>query len=232
MLLLVKEPKLNLVTVDFSLNSPGICVWQSDTNEYHFISYIKAGSGTKAEQKRQEEISTFSDVTLVHQPDWKSSVGDYSKNEFAKIKRYIQTADDIINLILDITGTNKDYHIAFEGTSYGSKMGTNNIIDMAAGAAILKEQMISKLEVKNLLTVAPTTIKKHAGKGNMNKAALWMAFLNNVCESPELASSTLYKYCVSEIGEVKKVPKPFDDLVDAWFLNHYLRTQLGENLPD
>ncbi len=223
---------MNLVTVDFSLNSPGICIWQSSTNRYHFISYLKPNSGTKAEQRRQEDIEQFSDVTLIHQPDWKASVGDYSKNEFAKIIRYKTTADHLIKLITGITQTTEDYHIAFEGSSYGSKMGTNNIIDMAAGAAILKEQMISKLEVKNLLTVAPTTIKKHAGKGNMNKAALWTAFLNNVCESPELALSNLYKYCVSEIGEVKKVPKPFDDLVDAWFLNHYLRAQLGENLPD
>ncbi len=223
---------MNLVTVDFSLNSPGICIWQSDTNRYHFISYLKPNSGTKAEQRRQEEIEAFSDVSLIHQPDWKASVGDYSKNEFAKIIRYKTTAEHLIKLITGITQTTEDYHIAFEGSSYGSKMGTNNIIDMAAGAAILKEQMISKLEVKNLLTVAPTTIKKHAGKGNMNKAALWMAFLNNVCESPELANSPLYKYCVSEIGEVKKVPKPFDDLVDAWFLNHYLAAKLGENLPD
>ena len=232
MLQWVKESKLNLVTVDFSLNSPGICIWQSDTNRYHFISYLKPNSGTKAEQRRQEEIETFSDVSLIHQPDWKASVGDYSKNEFAKIIRYKTTAEHLIKLITGITQTTEDDHIAFEGSSYGSKMGTNNIIDMAAGAAILKEQMISKLEVKNLLTVAPTTIKKHAGKGNMNKAALWMAFLNNVCESPELANSPLYKYCVSEIGEVKKVPKPFDDLVDAWFLNHYLAAKLGENLPD
>ena len=232
MLQWVKESKLNLVTVDFSLNSPGICIWQSDTNRYHFISYLKPNSGTKAEQRRQEEIEQFPDVSLIHQPDWKASVGDYSKNEFAKIIRYKTTAEHLIKLITGITQTTEDYHIAFEGSSYGSKMGTNNIIDMAAGAAILKEQMISKLEVKNLLTVAPTTIKKHAGKGNMNKAALWMAFLNNVCESPELANSPLYKYCVSEIGEVKKVPKPFDDLVDAWFLNHYLAAKLGENLPD
>ena len=223
---------MNLVTVDFSLNSPGICIWQSNTNRYHFISYLKPNSGTKAEQRRQEEIDTFADVSLIDQPDWKASVGDYSKNEFAKIIRYKTTAEHLIKLITGITQTTEDYHIAFEGSSYGSKMGTNNIIDMAAGAAILKEQMISKLEVKNLLTVAPTTIKKHAGKGNMNKAALWMAFLNNVCESPELANSPLYKYCVSEIGEVKKVPKPFDDLVDAWFLNHYLAAKLGENLPD
>ena len=223
---------MNLVTVGFSLNSPGICIWQSSTNRYHFISYLKPGTGTKAEQRRQEEIDTFSDVSLINQPDWKASLGDYSKNEFAKIIRYKTTADHLIRLITGITQTKEDYYIAFEGSSYGSKMGTNNIIDMAAGAAILKEQMISKLDVRKLLTVAPTTIKKHAGKGNMNKAALWTAFLNNVCESPELAQSPLYKYCVSEIGEVKKVPKPFDDLVDAWFLNHYLLSQLGENLPD
>jgi len=228
----VKESNLNLVTVDFSLNSPGICIWQSSTNRYHFISYLKPGTGTKAEQRRQEEIDTFPDVSLIDQPDWKASLGDYSKNEFAKIIRYKTTADHLIRLITGITQTKEDYYIAFEGSSYGSKMGTNNIIDMAAGAAILKEQMISKLDVRKLLTVAPTTIKKHAGKGNMNKAALWTAFLNNVCESPELAQSPLYKYCVSEIGEVKKVPKPFDDLVDAWFLNHYLLSQLGENLPD
>ena len=223
---------MNLVTVDFSLNSPGICIWTSDKNEYHFISYLKVGTGTKAEQRRQEEISTFSDVTLFHQPDWKTKFGDYSKNEFAKIKRYREMASDLISEIVNIVGTTKDYYIAFEGSSYGSKMGTNNIIDMAAGAAILKNQMMELLCVEEILTVAPTTIKKHAGKGNMNKAALWTAFLNNVCESPELANSPLFKYCVSEIGEVKKVPKPFDDLVDAWFLNHYLLQQLGENLPD
>ena len=233
MLQWVKESKLNLVTVDFSLNSPGICIWQSDTNRYHFISYLKPNSGTKAEQRRQEEIEQFPDVSLIHQPDWKASVGDYSKNEFAKIIRYKTTAEHLIKLITGITQTTEDYHIAFEGSSYGSKMGTNNIIDMAAGAAILKEQMISKLEVKNLLTVAPTTIKKHAGKGNMNKLALWVAFLNNIVDSPELAKTSLFKYCVNDIGdEVKKVPKPFDDLVDAWFLNHYLLQQLGENLPD
>ena len=145
MLQWVKDSNLNLVTVDFSLNSPGICIWTSDKNEYHFVSYLKANTGTKAEQKRQEEISTFSDVTLFHQPDWKTKFGDYSKNEFAKIKRYREMATELVSEIVNIIGTTKDYYIAFEGSSYGSKMGTNNIIDMAAGAAILKTQMMDTL---------------------------------------------------------------------------------------
>ena len=222
---------MNYVSVDFSLNSPGICIFNTESNTHHYISYVKPGLGTKKEQKLQEDISLLSDVTLVYQPDWKTTFGDYSKNELAKVRRYMATADQIINIILGITKTKNDYIIAFEGTSYGSKMGTNNIIDMAAGAAILKERMMSELDVRNILTVAPTTIKKHAGKGNMNKAALWLAFLNNVLENQELAKSPFYKYCVSEIGEVTKVPKPFDDLVDAWFLNHYLKTQLEAEMP-
>ena len=103
-------------------------------------------------------------------------------------------------------------------------MGTNNIIDMAAGAALLKAEMLNQLDVKALETVAPSTIKKHAGKGNMNKTMLWKVFIDNNIKDQKLASSKLFNYCVDEIGEVSKIPKPFDDLVDAFFLNSLLQT--------
>ncbi len=212
---------MNYVSVDFSLNSPGICIFNTESNTHHYISYVKPGLGTKKEQKLQEDISLLSDVTLVYQQDWKTTFGDYSKNELAKVRRYMATADQIINIILGITKTKNDYIIAFEGTSYGSKMGTNNIIDMAAGAAILKEQMISQLHVKDILTVAPTTIKKFAGKGNMNKLQLFEAYQQNVNDDPILAQSPLHSMVKNlEIG--KKIPKPLDDLVDAYFLVSYV----------
>lgn len=212
---------MNYVSVDFSLNSPGICIFNTESNTHHYISYVKPGLGTKKEQKLQEDISLLSDVTLVYQQDWKTTFGDYSKNELAKVRRYMATADQIINIILGITKTKNDYIIAFEGTSYGSKMGTNNIIDMAAGAAILKEQMISQLHVKDILTVAPTTIKKFAGKGNMNKLQLFEAYQQNVNDDPILARSPLHSM-VKDLEIGKKIPKPLDDLVDAYFLVTYV----------
>lgn len=211
------------VAVDFSLNSPGICIYDDSTNEYHFVSYIKRGQGTKKEQKKQEEIALLEDTTLIYQPDWDKS-DDYSSAEIAKVRRYAKTAQDIINIILGITHTKQNYVIGFEGTSFGSKMGTNNIIDMAAGAALLKAEMLSQLDVKVLETVAPSTIKKHAGKGNMNKTMLWKVFIDNNIEDKKLENSKLFDYCVNEIGEVSKIPKPFDDLVDAFFLNSLLQT--------
>ena len=129
----------------------------------------------------------------------------------------------MINAI-EIAGDDSPFVIAFEGSSYGSSSGTNNIIDMAAGAAILKMELMSRLKVLDMMTIAPSTIKKHAGKGNMKKDELWVKFLDNVLNDSVLENQSLLGFCKTNIGETKKVPKPLDDLVDAYFLNHLART--------
>lgn len=207
---------MNFVAVDFSLNSPGICIYNDKSKKYHFISYIKPKTGTKQEQKFQEELGMLKDVTLIHQPDFTKEEG-YSDGELAKIKRYDRMADEIINLIMQNSFVGDGFTIAFEGTSYGSKMGTNNMIDMAAGAAILKLKMLKALKPGDLLTIAPTAIKKFAGKGNMNKLQLFSAFQANTIQDEILAKSDFYKL-VSALECGSKIPKPLDDLVDAFFL--------------
>jgi len=156
------------------------------------------------------------DVTLIHQPDFTKEEG-YSDGELAKVKRYDRMADEIINLIMQNSFEGDGFTIAFEGTSYGSKMGTNNMIDMAAGAAILKLKMLKALKPEDLLTIAPTAIKKFAGKGNMNKLQLFSAFQANTIQDQVLAKSDFYKL-VSALECGSKIPKPLDDLVDAFFL--------------
>lgn len=207
---------MNYLAVDFSLNSPGVCLYNDKSKKYHFIAYMKPGTGTKKDQKLQEEMSLLKDVTLVSQPDF-SKEEEFSSVELAKIKRYDRMADDIINLVLQDSFEGDGFTIAFEGTSYGSKMGTNNMIDMAAGAAILKLKLLKTLMPEDLMTVAPTTIKKFAGKGNMNKSQLFEVFFNNGIGDENLEKSPFYEWIKSQdFG--KKIPKPIDDLVDAFFL--------------
>ena len=81
----VKDSNMNFITIDFSLNSPGICVFNSNTEQYHFISYLKR-TGTKKAIKMQEDLALMKGVTLIFQPDWETHV-DYSSVELAKIKR-------------------------------------------------------------------------------------------------------------------------------------------------
>ena len=208
---------MNFIAVDFSLNSPGICIYNDKSKRYHFIAYLKPGTGTKKEQKLQEEMSMLKDVTLIYQPDFSKEEEAFSSAELTKIKRYDKMADDIINLILQESFQGDSFTIAFEGTSYGSKMGTNNVIDMAAGAAVLKLKLLKSLQPEDLATIAPTSIKKFAGKGNMNKSQLFESFIENRIEDKCLAKSPFYKWILeNEFGG--KIPKPIDDLVDAFFL--------------
>lgn len=207
---------MNFVSIDFSLNSPGICLYNDKSKKYHFIAYMKPGTGTKKEQSLQEDMSLLKDVTLVYQPDF-TKESEFSSGELAKVKRYDRMADDIINLILQNSFEGDGFTIAFEGTSYGSKMGTNNMIDMAAGAAILKLKLLKTLKPEDIMTVAPTTIKKFAGKGNMNKQQLFESFIENRIEDKSLETSELFKW-IGENEFGKKIPKPIDDLVDAFFL--------------
>lgn len=215
---------MNYVAVDFSLNSPGICIYNDKSKKYQFISYIKPKTGTRAEQAFQEDISKLKDVTLIYQPDF--TIGDaYSGQELNKIKRYDRMADDIVNLILQESQQGDGYTIAFEGTSYGSKMGTNNMIDMAAGAAILKLKMLKIFKPEDIQTIAPTTIKKYAGKGNMNKLQLCQSFLENVNGDPFLMKGELFHFVTSTVDSEKKIPKPLDDLIDAYFLSALLASK-------
>jgi len=215
---------VNYVAVDFSLNSPGICIYNDKSKKYQFISYIKQKTGTKAEQAFQEDISKLKDVALIYQPDFTTSDA-YSSQELNKIKRYDKMADDIVNLILQESQQGDGYTIAFEGTSYGSKMGTNNMIDMAAGAAILKLKMLKIFKPEDIQTIAPTTIKKFAGKGNMNKLQLCQAFLDNVNGDPFLMKGELFHFVTNSITIENKIPKPLDDLIDAYFLSALLATK-------
>ena len=90
---------MNFITIDFSLNSPGICVF--DGSSYTFISYLKAKSGTKKEQAIQQDFSKLSGAVLMEQPDF-SGQTEYSSVEFAKIKRYIKTAEDVLEAVAEV----------------------------------------------------------------------------------------------------------------------------------
>jgi hypothetical protein len=210
---LVKSFNLNLVAIDYSINSPGICLLK-DGNP-HYISYIKPKSGTKKEQKLQEEMNLLNDVTLINQPE-----PNVDKQELTRVMRHRTIAEGICELIAEHTNTDEEYKIYFEGSSYGtSRFGTNSLIDLASASSILKSYLIDRFNVTVLEVYAPTTIKKHAGKGNMKKMEMWEKYIND--ESNR--ESGLWNFC-QQFKEDKKIMKPLDDLVDAYFIMSYVRS--------
>ena len=204
---------MNLVAIDYSINSPGICLLKDGVP--HYISYIKPKSGTKKQQALQEEMNLLNDVTLINQPE-----PNVDKQEMTRVLRHRTIAEGVCDLIAEHTNTDEEYKIYFEGSSYGtSRFGTNSLIDLASASSILKSYLIDRFNVTALEVYAPTTIKKHAGKGNMKKMDMWVVYIND--ESNR--ESGLWNFC-QQFKEDKKVMKPLDDLVDAYFLMSYVRS--------
>lgn len=202
---------MNLVAIDFSINSPGICLYKD--GKPHFISFLKPKTGTKKEQKLQEEMAMLDDVTLIYQEE-----PDIKKQELTRVLRHRDISKGVCDIIEEHTDPTQPYAFYFEGSSYGtSRFGTNSLIDLASASSILKSDMIDRFDVKEMEVYAPTTIKKFAGKGNMSKLDMWEAFL---CLET-LNHSELFKFCQQFKGD-KKIMKPLDDLVDAYFLLEYV----------
>lgn len=204
---------MNLVSIDFSINSPGICLYKD--GKPHFISFLKPKTGTKKEQKLQEEMAMLDDVTLIYQQE-----PDITKQELTRVLRHRDISKGVCDIIEEHTDPTQPYAFYFEGSSYGtSRFGTNSLIDLASASSILKSDMIDRFDVKEMEVYAPTTIKKFAGKGNMSKLDMWEAFL---CLKT-LNHSELFKFCQQFKGD-KKIMKPLDDLVDAYYLLEYVNS--------
>lgn len=201
---------MNIVAVDFSINSPGICVLKD--GKPHFIGYLKPKTGTKKDQKLQEEMNLLSDVSIYTQPE-----PNIDKQEMVRVLRHRDIAQGLCDIIAEHTNTEEEYKIFFEGSSYGtSRFGTNSLIDLASASSILKSYLIDRFNVTQLEVYAPTSIKKFAGKGNMSKLQMWEVFL----DKSELKDSSFWKFC-QEFKEAKKLAKPIDDLVDGYFILAY-----------
>lgn len=204
---------MNLVAIDYSINSPGICLLKD--GKPYYISYIKPKTGTKKQRALQEEMNLLDDVTLIEQPE-----PNVDKQELVRVMRHRAIAEGVCDLIAEHTNTDEEYKIYFEGSSYGtSRFGTNSLIDLASASSILKSYLIDRFNVTELEVYAPTTIKKHAGKGNMKKIEMWEKYIND--ESNR--ESGLWNFC-QQFKLDKKIMKPLDDLVDAHFILSYVRS--------
>ena len=214
------------VGIDFSINSPGICIIHED--QCCWISN-SIGPKTKADASYVERIKNCSDVSYIQfETDVSSqeSIDSYSDNEYRKIIRYINRANQIREIIFSTIEQNKysgPIHFGFEGFSYGSN--TNNIIDIAIATGFLKERLIeycSANDIEMTLDVmAPGTIKKHAGSGRYNKKEMYEVFVENRHSDSKLEKSDFWNLSQSIKG-LKKLPKPTDDLIDSYFVANAL----------
>ena len=214
------------IGIDFSLNSPGACIEDSDGN-YHFITFfnyvnrIWDEEGRKIPKAFSAHKELMDNNTLLGFPYNRQVT---SKEFLPRERQKLEDAGNISSLMVGIFSTlfeGDKVSVALEGFSYGSK--GNSFIDIIQYNTFLRKALIDKYSIENLSVFQPSHVKKLAGKGNANKHYMAEAFQNDVLNDKSLRRTKLWKWCQGKDFSTK-IPKPIDDIVDAYFILKALKS--------
>lgn len=209
---------MNLIGIDFSLNSPACCVFTGTC--FSWISLTRAEKSLDSLSKSKEKpyavlpgVPNFELYVL----EKKVLPEDYSLKERVKIDYYLELVDffwDKIKAHCVPTQTT----FAMEGLSFASN--GNALIDISMATALLRERIVKEVGSDKFFVFSPTAIKKFAHKGNAKKDELYQALIDqNLPETNlDVFTRTLKTYQSRWITPSKSVNKPVDDLVDATWI--------------
>jgi hypothetical protein len=217
---------MNLVGIDFSINSPSFCCLKD--NKYIWGSLTRSDRTEESLKKNSKkpfsvlgEMENFRFIFL----DKKELPSDYSERERIKIEYFLEIVDNLWESIAKEM-ENEPFKVAMEGLSFSSN--GNSLVDIAMATALLRERIIKGIGVENFHVFSPTSIKKFAVKGNAKKDELYTALVNLKEEGTNMNELTqiLEKNQSEWITPKKVVNKPVDDVVDATWILLFLKNNL------
>lgn len=184
-----------MIGIDYSLNSPGITIYDSEDDLYHHFfrwnneKYFNKNSNLPFRSGKNIFYPTF------------------EKRITKGIERYRDLALWTSDIILRTKSFERDCIIAFEGISYGSP---GRVAQLAANMGSA-QCYIWGYNFNNIVEVAPNTIKKFAtGNGWAEKIEMISAF--------EAATGV---DLTALFPDYKKDASPISDIVDSYWLCQY-----------
>jgi hypothetical protein len=172
---------------------------------------------------------------------------NYSEGEITKLKDYDKITDDIIDDILDNVDLGKPTKVGIEGYSFSSTAG--DIIDLVTFSTLLRKKLFdrvseditvlspSTLKLESCKLTYPPIIKEIGGKkprqefiwrntigisgGKFTKTDMFLSIVDNN-EIDDFWSKHC-KLSKSDILSVATIPKPYEDVNDAYLIYSILQ---------
>lgn len=168
---------------------------------------------------------------------------NYSDGELIKLKDYDKITSMIISDIQNNIDLSKPTKIGIEGYSYSSDAGA--IIDLVTFSTLLRKKLYDTVST-DITVLSPSTLKLEACKltyppvnegkkkekwvyknsygvsgGSLTKHGMFMCIVDNQNIQDEWVN--LCRILKGDIMSASKVPKPFEDLNDAFLLYQILK---------
>ena len=217
---------MNLVGIDFSINSPSFCCLKD--NNYVWGSLTRSDRTEDSLKKNSKKpffvLGDMENLRFIFL-NKKELPSEYSERERIKIEYFLEIVDNLWEAISNEMG-DEPFKVAMEGLSFSSN--GNSLVDIAMATALLRERIINKIGVENFHVFSPTSIKKFAVKGNAKKDELYYALVDLKEEGTNMNELTqvLAENREEWITPKKVVNKPVDDIVDATWILLFLKNNL------
>ena len=210
---------MSLIAIDFSINSTAICIQHDQGLDwFNFVSNLNLDR--KPYSIHKELVDSSRNVHVIGYERNKPKDLDYSDEQSWKIANANCLSYTIMNTIAPYI--DEESIFAFEGYSYGSK--GNSFIDLITYNTFLKSKILRVCQ-NDIQVLAPKSVKKDfTGNGNAGKPMMLKSFIER--KDSLLKRDAVHNYC-SSVGDFgDKIPKPLDDLVDAFAILKYLEQRL------
>lgn len=208
------------VGIDASKASTAICVEVDDVD--YFFNYTTHFGNFSGWMKLVEPVTTYR-LLIYDYPK------DYSESEKYKLFAYEDTAGKIISDLLQHI-TNTSTFIGMESYSQSSDAG--HLIDLVTLGTFIRFKVLSVNS--NMTLYAPMQLKKECCKITYNiqdKKKIWRdpnGLAGGSFKKPDMLRAMLDYSPNSKLSQIlspdkdhllslKAIPKPIDDLVDAWW---------------
>jgi len=228
------------VSIDYSLNSTGITIYNCDTKIYKFLSFVniyKNKNGVEGTLKSiggAVEIEKYLRSPMLAVKSQACGLSGWEKLHIQNCLIYNKELKEFI--CKNILKTNKNILI-FENYSYSANSDT--LIQLVENTMSLKLYLLNSdyFSVENIFLVTGPQIKMLAGKGNFDKYDMLKAFINTDDDSAK--NTKFYKFVKDNVDklitpkikngkEIFEVLTPIDDIIDSFWINKYFQVNFKE----
>lgn len=196
---------MKIAGIDFSINHPSVCLYDTETLDCSFLVFPKERS------KGHKGLSdTEVQIIDIQRLDVANGVSTTDRERILTTNAIILAECIIQNLPDDLDAIGLE-NLAFSASS-------NRLAEIAGYQYILRERLINKYGANNIYFFAAMSVKAKAGSGKFDKNQMIEKFLDKELTGLNLK---LYERLSTELTFFKKTKnwiKPIDDIADSYWI--------------
>lgn len=234
---------MNLVAVDPSLISTAVVVSSGDG--FAMLNYVRESDshskrGLSKWYKSCEQHVRYRSIEYA-------AYDNYSDGEVAKLRDYSRITDGMLDDITALIDRSAPTRVCIEGFNYGASVG--DLIDLVAFSTLLRTKILSV--TPDLEVISPLTLKQEACKlayapvdtGKKKQKLVWRnnqgiagghftkrEVFQSIVENPSTQDywSAQCREVYQEVMSLRSVPKPYEDMNDAFVMYLRMVSSLGQ----